>query len=507
MAPPITDLFSHKIHSSGDDWPDKLVELAFLFAEFDGHTYDRDEIAKRLSEISPRSAYAPRDPSKFRDEISAYPAYLGLYRLEVSETGWRIKLSETAKAFLVREEPDVASFVLLQMILFQYPNGMGAAYRSGTNNLRIQANARDRSLNLISQGVHLSPLRLICIGLMADSQLRDLPLFNAFITFPEIFALANWPEINKTVLHSLGGVRAILTDFRSGKIKAPERFERRFHILRHTDLFELKKGGISFRYPVNKLDEKILNEKISTISEIDCQFEGFDGATSSNDLEGVIKRGDWGRYFDGISTLSGSIVSRLASDIISILVDSEITAEERKEKVVPKIPTTYSLKVREDVLPPPKPVSRKAELADPEVTKIKRQRRNLAHKLLIDKMYDYLIELGATPMENPHIDLFAKIPANGSFIFEMKSGGQNLLDQIRKGVSQLYEYRFRYNEMLGEDLYLCLVIKDEPKEIPWLYEYLCIDREMCVCWFDEKNDIEYPELCKDRISGLLNIAA
>jgi hypothetical protein len=257
MAPPITDLFSHKIHSSGDDWPDKLVELAFLFAEFDGHTYDRDEIAKRLSEISPRSAYAPRDPSKFRDEISAYPAYLGLYRLEVSETGWRIKLSETAKAFLVREEPDVASFVLLQMILFQYPNGMGAAYRSGTNNLRIQANARDRSLNLISQGVHLSPLRLICIGLMADSQLRDLPLFNAFITFPEIFALANWPEINKTVLPSIGGVRAILTDFRSGKIKAPERFERRFHILRHTDLFELKKGGISFRYPVNKLDEKI----------------------------------------------------------------------------------------------------------------------------------------------------------------------------------------------------------------------------------------------------------
>ena len=45
-------------------------------------------------------------------------------------------------------------------------------------------------------------------------------------------------------------------------------------------------------------------------------------------------------------------------------------------------------------------------------------------------------------MSNEHIDLFAKIPTDGSFIFEMKSGGVSLLDQIRKGLSQLYEYRY-----------------------------------------------------------------
>jgi len=34
----ILDLFSHKIHSSGDEWPDKLVEIAAIFNEFVGLT-------------------------------------------------------------------------------------------------------------------------------------------------------------------------------------------------------------------------------------------------------------------------------------------------------------------------------------------------------------------------------------------------------------------------------------------------------------------------------------
>lgn len=97
----ITDFFSHKIHSSSDEWPNKLVELAFLFSEFDGQVFHRDAIEKRLLQISPRSEYK-RDPAKYRDEISAYPSYLGLYRLEASNDGWIIRLSETAKHFLRR---------------------------------------------------------------------------------------------------------------------------------------------------------------------------------------------------------------------------------------------------------------------------------------------------------------------------------------------------------------------------------------------------------------------
>jgi len=65
----IRDFFSHKIHSSGMDWPDKLITIATIFNEFDGKPYDRDLIEQRLSKISSRVS-GVRDASKIRDEIS-----------------------------------------------------------------------------------------------------------------------------------------------------------------------------------------------------------------------------------------------------------------------------------------------------------------------------------------------------------------------------------------------------------------------------------------------------
>ena len=195
----IVDLFSHKIHSSGDEWPDKLSELAAIFGEFDGELFDRAKFEGRLRKISPRSSYLTGkggriDPSKFRDEISAYPAYLGLYFLEPSSSGWVVRVSATAKRFLLREEPDVASFVRLQLPLFQFPNAMGAAYRPFTNNLRIQANARDRALEYIGQGIHLSPIRLIAVALKADAELRSLDLHQASVHLRRSFWSRKHPE-------------------------------------------------------------------------------------------------------------------------------------------------------------------------------------------------------------------------------------------------------------------------------------------------------------------------
>lgn len=169
----IKDLFSHKIHSSSDDWSERLIDIATIFSEFDGQKYDRQAIEARLSEISPRASVVARDPSKFRDEISAYPAYLGLYRVELKNNLWHVYLSNAAKKFLVCEEPDVASFIITQMTLFQYPNGMGVAYTSDSNKVRIQANALDRTLKIIDNNICFSPLRLICKGLLADSIIRN----------------------------------------------------------------------------------------------------------------------------------------------------------------------------------------------------------------------------------------------------------------------------------------------------------------------------------------------
>ncbi len=262
----IKDLFSHKIHSSADDWTSKLIDIATIFSEFDGKPYDRVAIEERLSQISPRASIVARDPSKFRDEISAYPAYLGLYRIELVDGQWHIFLSDTAKQFLITEEPNVAAFMLLQMILFQYPNGMGVAYRSGSRGVRIQSNTRDRTLEFIENGVHLAPFRLICMGLKSDSVLRNINPLEARLTHDEVFVLANQEITNCDTSPSIDDVQDILAAFRDDKISAPEKYENRFHILKHTNFLISDWSGIRIRDALSKTDADELLLKLDVIN-------------------------------------------------------------------------------------------------------------------------------------------------------------------------------------------------------------------------------------------------
>jgi len=272
----IRDLFSHKIHSSSESWANKLIDLAFVFSEFDRQPFDRQELEERLSRISPRASTVARDPSKFRDEISAYPAYLGLYRVELINSKWHFILSETAKKFLVTEEPNVPAFMLLQLILFQYPNGMGVAYYSDSDKVRIQANTRDRTLEFIQNGIHLSPFRLICKGIQAKSNLNQESIFNISLTYDEIFALANDPRINIHANPSLELVKQSLVDFSNNLISPPKPYESRFHILKHTDFLIPEKSGVRIRNPINSLDFHELSERLIAINSINLSFNGFD---------------------------------------------------------------------------------------------------------------------------------------------------------------------------------------------------------------------------------------
>jgi hypothetical protein len=512
----IKDLFSHKIHSSGDDWPEKLAELAAVFGEFDNQVFDRSAFEERLARISPRASYLAKDAaattkakggrldvSKFRDEISAYPAYLGLYFLEQSTAGWVVKVSETAKRFLLREEPDVASFLRLQLPLFQYPNAMGASYASFTNKLRLQANTRDRALEFIKQGVHFSPVRLIAVALKADAELRAVHVLNASVTFAEIYGLANLPQVNQVARPSTEAVRAGLDDLRRGKISSPKKFESRFHTLRHTEIFMIAHKAVQLRNSVNEADRSQLVRQLDAICSITSQFNGFDLCTSAHDIEKVIASGEWGKYFDSVRTLPSDIVEALSSDkAIEAATPLEPAAAGEAAIVPQPVAEIYPFRERTGLPPDVKPYNRRREMADPELTRIKMQRRNLAHKELIDKMDSWLRELGATPTENDHIDLFAKVPGDGSFIFEMKSGGESILDQIRKGLSQLYEYRYRYRDIVDDSVSLCLVLPEDPKAIPWVTEYLCEDRQINICWFEESGELIWPPFC-DRNMGVL----
>lgn len=496
----IKDFFSHKIHSSSNNWPDKLVDLAHIFHEFDGQLYDRSSIAQRLLEISPRSSSVARDPSKFRDEYSAYPAYFGLYRLEPSAIGWLIVTNETTKRFLLKEEPDVPTFLRLQLALFQYPNGMGAAYYPRTNNLRLQANTSQRTLKLINSGVHLSPLRLVVSGLMADAQLRQIELSESSITFDEVFALANDPSIYTSTNINYSEITNSLQLVRDGAIHPPHNYEKRLHLLKHLDLFKIGRGSIAIRESVNLADKLDVESKLRAIAQIDNEFTAFDHIQTHAELETAIQEGGWSIYFDGAKTIRREIVQILSTDLIDELNELvPVTIQPPIEH----IPTIYPLQRREQR--PPKPVrqTRQREFADPEVTKIRRQRRNLIHKIIVDRMDSLLRDIGAEPMESQHIDLYATLPNDGAFIFEMKSGGKNLLAQIRKGLSQLYEYRFRYRETLKQPVTLCLVLAEEPKNLPWIQEYLCLDRKIALCWFESDGKLIYPSYCADQMQNLI----
>ena len=504
----ITDLFSHKIHSSGNEWPDKLTELAAIFNEFDGKLFDRSALEERLTKISPRASYLISDAasgdrldvSKFRDEISAYPVYLGLYYLEQSLQGWRVKVSETAKRFLLIEEPDVGSFLRLQLPLFQYPNAMGAAYKTGSNSLRVQANARDKTLYYIQNNIHFSPLRLITQAIKAKSEIEQITIFDALLTYEEIFALANDRRVSCSALPDLQTVKTSLDDYKSGNIAPPNNFERRFHTLKHTEIFELVRGAIKFRNPVNLADRTQLKMQVEAILSIDSQFDVFDGCLNGEDIKTVIQSGAWGHYFDGVRVLPSAIVDILADDMA---LDSSVKKLVKEEEASSSLnPEVYEFRERGNEPAKATPYNRKKDVADPEARRIKLQRRNLIHKELVEKMDALLRALGATPKENEHIDLFAKIPEDGSFIFEMKSGGKSILEQIRKGLSQLYEYRYRYKDAIQDDeITLCLVLPTEPTA-QWLIEYLCEDRGINLCWFEETGDLVWPEKCPGNMNLL-----
>lgn len=506
----IKDLFSHKIHSSSDGWPNKLIDIASIFSEFDGQPYDRTAIEKRLSEISPRSSTVARDPSKFRDEISAYPAYLGLYRVELINDVWHIFLSSTAKQFLVCEEPNVSAFMLLQMILFQYPNGMGAAYSTKSSGARIQSNTRKRTLGFISNCIHLSPFRLICKGLKADSIIRSVNPLKAKLSLDEIFILANQSSTNICANPTIENVKNILLEARSGNLSPPKKYESRFHILKHTDFLTSNRDGISIRPTLTKSDSTELLQKLDTINSIGNEFSDFDHVKNSNELLDEIRACSWGKYFDGVKTLKSDIVSILTNENPNIYSELETAkADEDCTLNIIKSNSIYDFKEvdfsrnNEGSKYKEKPI-----YTDPELTKIRRQRANLSHKILLEKLYDYLSSLGATPLENEHIDLFAQLSAEDKFVFEVKSiTVNNLLSQTRKGVSQLYEYRYRYKDAIGYDVNLFLVYPEEPTAVPWLQEYLCKDRHIGIIWFDENDNIQFSSYCESMAKCLTNQSA
>lgn len=109
----------------------------------------------------------------------------------------------------------------------------------------------------------------------------------------------------------------------------------------------------------------------------------------------------------------------------------------------------------------------------------KLERSNLAHQRLVNLVASRISVAGGVAKTNALIDLATAVDED--FIFEMKSlGDTNVRAQVRKGLSQLYEYRYLQNKA-GAKLVLVLE-KPLPRKEQWMIDYLENDREINVIW-------------------------
>ncbi len=117
---------------------------------------------------------------------------------------------------------------------------------------------------------------------------------------------------------------------------------------------------------------------------------------------------------------------------------------------------------------------------------IKFERAENAHLSLVNITALKIRQRGFLPRSNQIIDLAARYE-NIDYIFEMKSITEsNYRSQIRKGISQLYEYRYLQNLPNAK---LVLVIETYlPSNASWMHDYLESDREIMLVW-DGNDDL------------------
>jgi hypothetical protein len=497
LAEPILKKFYvNKIESSRPEWGDYLLEVADIFSTFDGENLDRELLAERFSALSGRSPYALRDVSNFRDEFGAYGTFLGVYRVERIDNNWKIFLSNAAKHYLCSTEPDVESFCRVQMSLFQYPNGAGAA-QSPRGSVRMQANIQNDTVREIANGIKVNPLRLLCRVVMGLHELSCIPLSEIHISYRHIFMLMNDDRVNTVYSPSRDILVSALSEY--ANFASPQwvdenltNFKRNFHIFEWTGLFGRDREGLFVR---TENEDKVY-AYIAAISEMTSNFRGFDSCYGNADIAGAVNEAvsspEWGRYFDALA-LPMNMLSALTDDID----DADIVSAAPPIGTV--LPTAQAFpEMRSFQSSLPRAFVPSGAAADPYETIIRREKANREHARILNMLAARLRLRYTDVFENTFIDLF--VDTDGQpFIFEVKSNNsRNVLSQIRKAIAQLYEYRYR---RLQPESKLCIVLQEKPPQ-EWIIDYLLNDREIFVCWLVDEVRLECPEECHSALAEI-----
>lgn len=522
----VDDLVSHKIHASDlEAFKRRLVQAATVYDDLEGQDYDKDRLEDRLSEVAPESGRSPT-----RDRFTAYESHLGLARPVWNGEGWIIHPSETAKRFLVGPEPDVEAFCSLQIALSQLPDGRGLMARSGGPGL--EPHSKERRKDLVEKGYKLCPFRLLLRMFEAKSDLESTSEENIEVTHKELYALANFEPVYTSPIPSIEDIKKGIEKYRNGEIKSPDG-RSTFHYYNATGLVYYDNGTFRIQNKGEPVSESIRDERINAIRNLEVFFDfkerygvNLEGRLDDDALKLGFEKGEWAVYFDAVRTLSSSFVD--------LFTDRAV--EETAAKNVPdtstlseQAPRTYSFHDYGSLSGPSSggesnsSKQQDAEVKyDPEAVKRKRERRNLNHEYILNNFADRVEDLGLKPKESVYVDLLVSLspeerkdvnvndlfvrPGDGdgiNYLFEAKTIDQGIeLDQIRKALSQLYEYHYR-NILEGDisgDTVLVLLLQSPILSNAWAVKYLLCDRGISICWFDGDQNLVSPSFCSGTLS-------
>lgn len=202
------------------------------------------------------------------------------------------------------------------------------------------------------------------------------------------------------------------------------------------------------------------------------------------------------------------LVNRRLSTVLSWLNDLKIIERNGNEISLSNIPYLEKLEIsdlKSPLLPKPndlkifeetsKRVKTASEFIKFEVDKARFDRANQVHEKLRSLIAQKIRRHGVLPTFNKYLDLAVNMN-NEDFLIEVKTSTK-VRSQVRKAVSQLYEYR--YLQCLPDAKLILLLEKPLIGKNEWMLDYLTKDRGIWVIWDGSDNELFTTEEGLDRL--------
>lgn len=119
-----------------------------------------------------------------------------------------------------------------------------------------------------------------------------------------------------------------------------------------------------------------------------------------------------------------------------------------------------------------------------------RERAEESHRMLVELVAAKIRAAGWIPKANKYVDLSAA-GREEFYLFEMKSTtDRNVHSQIRRAISQLYEYR--YLQQFAAAKLVIVIENPPPDEKRWILDYVVKDRDLLIAWDGDGQTLQFP---------------